>query len=81
MPWTTHRRSPHWGGKIGIDATKKGPDEGHAREWPPDVVMSAEVKAEVDRDVASVGLDRLGDGELEAGLRAGRAGPTAAALA
>ena len=29
-----------YGGKIGIDATAKGPDEG-AREWPPEIEMSA----------------------------------------
>ena len=32
------------GGKIGIDATAKGPDEG-AREWPPEIEMSDEVRA------------------------------------
>ena len=31
------------GGKIGIDATHKGPAEG-AREWPPEIEMSAEVR-------------------------------------
>ena len=31
------------GGKIGIDATAKGPLEG-AREWPPEIEMSAEVR-------------------------------------
>jgi 4-hydroxy-3-polyprenylbenzoate decarboxylase len=30
-------------GKIGIDATAKGPDEG-AREWPPEIEMSQEVR-------------------------------------
>ncbi len=39
---------PLWGAKIGIDATKKGPNEGHDREWPPDVEMSEEVKARID---------------------------------
>jgi 4-hydroxy-3-polyprenylbenzoate decarboxylase len=50
--------SPHplWGGKIGIDATSKGPDEGHGREWPGDVVMSAEVKARVDALWSELGL-------------------------
>src|SRR5215831_13973543 len=32
------------GGKIGIDATAKGPAEG-TREWPPEIEMSAEVRA------------------------------------
>jgi 4-hydroxy-3-polyprenylbenzoate decarboxylase len=36
------------GGKIGIDATAKGPAEG-AREWPPEIEMSAEVRELVDR--------------------------------
>ena len=30
-------------GKIGIDATAKGPEEG-AREWPPEIEMSAEIR-------------------------------------
>jgi 4-hydroxy-3-polyprenylbenzoate decarboxylase len=45
-----------WGAKIGIDATKKGPEEGHLREWPPDVEMSAEVKARIDDLWPSLGL-------------------------
>ncbi len=36
-----------YGGKIGIDATHKGPDEG-AREWPPEIEMTREVKDLVD---------------------------------
>ena len=30
-------------GKLGIDATEKGPDEG-AREWPPEIEMTAEIR-------------------------------------
>lgn len=48
---------PLWGGKIGIDATRKGPDEGHPREWPPDVVMAPEVKARVDELWSQLGLE------------------------
>jgi 4-hydroxy-3-polyprenylbenzoate decarboxylase len=42
--------SPHesFGGKIGIDATAKLPEEGHARGWPEVVRMDPEVKARVD---------------------------------
>ena len=40
--------TPKFGGKVGIDATAKGPGEGNPREWPPDIVMSDEVKALVD---------------------------------
>ena len=41
---------PAYGGKIGIDATKKLPSEGFTREWPDDIVMSEEiVKRVTDR--------------------------------
>jgi 4-hydroxy-3-polyprenylbenzoate decarboxylase len=39
---------PAYGGKMGIDATKKLPSEGFRREWPPDIVMSAEIKRLVE---------------------------------
>jgi 4-hydroxy-3-polyprenylbenzoate decarboxylase len=45
-----------FGGKIGIDATAKGPLEG-AREWPPEIEMSAEVRELVDRRWSEYGLD------------------------
>ena len=48
---------PLWGGKIGIDATRKGPAEGHTREWPPDVEMSVAVKARIDQLWPQLGLD------------------------
>ena len=41
--------TPRFGSKVGIDATAKGPGEGYHRQWPPDIVMSNEVKALVDR--------------------------------
>lgn len=34
---------PAFGGKIGIDATKKLSSEGFTRDWPDDIVMSEEV--------------------------------------
>jgi len=37
-----------YGSKMGIDATRKWPDEGFAREWPDVLTMPAEVKAKVD---------------------------------
>jgi 4-hydroxy-3-polyprenylbenzoate decarboxylase len=43
------------GGKIGIDATAKGPLEG-TREWPPEIEMSAEVRELVDRRWSEYGL-------------------------
>ena len=39
---------PFYGSRIGIDATKKWPTEGHNREWPNDVEMSDEIKKMVD---------------------------------
>ena len=36
-----------YGGKLGLDATAKGPAEG-AREWPPPIEMSAEIRELVD---------------------------------
>jgi 4-hydroxy-3-polyprenylbenzoate decarboxylase len=44
-----------FGGKIGIDATAKGPLEG-AREWPAEIEMSAEVRELVDRRWDEYGL-------------------------
>jgi 4-hydroxy-3-polyprenylbenzoate decarboxylase len=39
---------PAYGGKLGVDATKKLPSEGFTRDWPPDIVMSPEIKHLVD---------------------------------
>ncbi len=44
-----------YGGKIGFDATAKGPAEG-AREWPPEIEMSAEIRARVDARWAELGI-------------------------
>jgi len=39
----------HLGNKIGVDATRKGPMDGHYREWPDDITMSAEMKELVNK--------------------------------
>ncbi len=44
------------GGKIGIDATAKGPLEG-TRDWPPEIEMSDDVKALVDRRWSDYGIE------------------------
>jgi len=44
-----------FGGKIGIDATAKGPAEG-TREWPEEISMSEEVRALVDRRWEEYGI-------------------------
>ena len=41
--------TPKFGSKVGIDATAKGPGDGRAREWPPDIVMDSDTKRLVDR--------------------------------
>ena len=41
-------RSFTFGSKMGIDATRKWPEEGFDREWPEKMVMSDEVKQRVD---------------------------------
>ncbi len=35
---------PHFGHRLGIDATKKWPQEGHEREWPDEIEMAGEIK-------------------------------------
>jgi len=47
---------PFYGSKMGIDATKKWPSEGHPREWPDDIEMSPAVKALVDKRWKEYGL-------------------------
>ena len=45
-----------WGGKAGVDATRKLPTEGYARGWPDDAVMSPEIVALVTKRWAEYGL-------------------------
>ena len=40
---------PLFGNKLGIDATRKGPQEGMQRPWPEEIKMSKEIKDLVDR--------------------------------
>ena len=48
--------TPRYGSKIGIDATAKGPMEGSSREWPPEIVMSEEIKNLVDGKWDKLGI-------------------------
>jgi 4-hydroxy-3-polyprenylbenzoate decarboxylase len=41
-------RLPNYGSKVGIDATRKWPEEGFTRPWPGVIAMSDEVKRRVD---------------------------------
>ncbi len=47
---------PAFGGKIGIDATAKLPEEGHPRGWPEVTRMDPDVRARVDRLWKELGL-------------------------
>lgn len=46
-----------FGGKIGIDATAKGPSDAHSRDWPGELDMSEEIKALVDQKWESYGIE------------------------
>ena len=47
-----------YGSKMGIDATRKWPEEGFTRDWPKVITMDDETKARVDARWASLGIDR-----------------------
>ncbi|MGC4046949.1 MAG: menaquinone biosynthesis decarboxylase [Armatimonas sp.] len=49
-------RAMGYGSKMGIDATKKLPEEGFNRPWPPVIEMDAAVKAKIDALWANLGL-------------------------
>ena len=49
-----------WGAKLGIDATKTWPEEGHTRPWPDEITMTDEVRARVDALWARLGLEGEG---------------------
>ena len=51
--------TPRFGSKVGIDATRKGPQEGYHREWPPDIEMSPEIRARVSARWSELGLDDI----------------------
>lgn len=52
-----------FGGKIGIDATAKNAEDGHARGWPEELVMSPEIRALVNQKWTSYGLPADPTGE------------------
>src|SRR5207302_4947233 len=49
-------RLPNYGSKMGVDATRKGPDEGFARRWPAVMKMPADVRQRVDELWKKAGL-------------------------
>jgi len=48
---------PAYGGKMGIDATKKLPTEGFTRDWPDDIVMSEKIKKLVSERWKEYGIE------------------------
>jgi 4-hydroxy-3-polyprenylbenzoate decarboxylase len=45
-----------FGSKLGIDATRKWPEEGHTRPWPEEIRMSEDVKERVAKLWQELGL-------------------------
>jgi len=45
-----------FGTRLGIDATRKGPMDGHEREWPADIEMTGEIKERVSKRWKEFGL-------------------------
>ena len=50
---------PALGHKLGVDATRKGPDEGYARVWPPDIIMDEATRSLVTQRWNEYGLRNL----------------------
>jgi 4-hydroxy-3-polyprenylbenzoate decarboxylase len=49
-----------YGSKMGIDATRKWPEEGFTREWPRAIMMDPETKKRVDELWPKLGI-QLGE--------------------
>jgi 4-hydroxy-3-polyprenylbenzoate decarboxylase len=45
-----------YGSKMGLDATRKWPEEGHPREWPEEITMSPEVQRRIDEIWRELGI-------------------------
>ncbi len=50
-------RLPKYGSKMGVDATRKWPEEGFTRPWPDEIVMDEDTKRLVDRRWKEYGLE------------------------
>jgi 4-hydroxy-3-polyprenylbenzoate decarboxylase len=51
-------RTFSYGSKMGIDATRKWPEEGFTRNWPKVIEMDGATRAAVDAMWADLRLDR-----------------------
>ena len=54
------------GHKLGIDATRKRADEGYAREWPPEILMDADIRERVTARWKEYGIGDLLRGTADA---------------
>jgi 4-hydroxy-3-polyprenylbenzoate decarboxylase len=52
-------QNPSFGSKMGIDGTRKWPEEGFTRRWPEMIEMDADVKAHVDGIWARLGIEPI----------------------
>ncbi len=52
--------APAYGGKLGIDATRKMPEEGFTGTWPPIIRMDEETRRRVDAIWPKLGLSSTG---------------------
>ena len=55
-------RLPCYGSKMGVDATRKWTEEGFARRWPDEIVMSDDVRRKIDALWPSLGIRLRGPG-------------------
>jgi 4-hydroxy-3-polyprenylbenzoate decarboxylase len=51
-------RAFSYGSKMGIDATRKLPEEGFTRQWPKVIAMDSETKSRVDGFFSSLGITK-----------------------
>ena len=47
---------PRYGTRLGVDATRKWPEEGHPREWPEPLAMDPAIVAKVDQRWSEYGI-------------------------
>jgi len=51
-------RRPDFGSKMGVDATRKWPEEGYGGRWPDEIKMDGSTKQRVDSIWRQLALDR-----------------------
>ncbi|MEM5788949.1 MAG: menaquinone biosynthesis decarboxylase, partial [Syntrophobacteraceae bacterium] len=46
-------------GRIAIDATRKGSEDGHSRPWPDDIEMDADIVKRVKNRATELGIEEF----------------------